>query len=415
MTAMGRNRELLAGVCAVVLGLALGQGTALAKGSGRAESYAPVKQASLVQTIATEQGFVDDPFAFDASGSRLAYVASDAGTSSHLVVIDTLQKTELYRVNIGKLTLKPTAIDFALDGEHFLIWSADEATGKQRLGLLNSKGRVTRTYGPADDIVRTNYQGQDAIVEHTVSSLKKRKKKHQEGAPLVRHTVAVSSLQTGKALGKKTNLDLDEKDKSPALDFTFRYWANDFTVAVGIKGGVWDRVENQRSPDFEGWYEMPSATFSKRLPIKELVKHRERMARLVKHQKRSRDVVMRHDLSGVDLIENGDFTDLALAEPIHHYDHTSLVTQASSTGSIFFTLTIDPVHPDAAARRRAVKPWMDLYEYVPTTKKVSRRARILPPKGRRHTWRATSTHWALAPKHIGFDRGGTKLLLYKLK
>jgi hypothetical protein len=415
MTAMGRNRELLAGVCAVVLGLAFGHGAAWAGGSESSSQYAPVEQASLAQSIVPDEGFVDDAFAFDASGSRLAYVASDAGTSSHLVVVDTLQKTELYRVNIGKFTLKPTRIDFALDGEHFLIWSADDATGKQRVVLVDSKGRLTRKYGPADDIVQTNYRGQEAIVVHTVSSLKQRNKKHTEGAPLFRHNVAVSALRTGKALGKKSNLDLDEKDKSTALDFTFRYWANDFTIAVGIKGGVWDRKENQRSPDFEGWYDMPSATFSKRLPIKHLVEHRERMARLVKYQKRSRDIVVRHDISGVDLIQNGDFTDLPLAEPFHHYDHTSLVTQTSNSGSIFFTLTIDPVHPDAAARRRAVKPWMDIYEYVPTTKKVIRRARILPPKGRRHSWRATSTHWALVPRHIGFDRGGTQLLLYKLK
>jgi len=414
MTAMGRNRELLAFVCAVVLGLAVGQGTAWAGAPDSAKQYAPAVQATLAQTIAPAEGFVDDPFAFDASGSRLAYVASDAGTSSHLVVIDTLQKTELYRVDIGKFTLKPARIDFALDGEHFLIWSADEATGKERVGLLDSKGRVTRKFGPADDIVRTNYQGQDAIVVHTVSSLKKRRKKHTEGAPLIRHNVVVSALRTGKTLGRKSNLDLDEKDKSTALDFTLKYWANDFTTAVGIKGGVWDRKENQQSPDFEGWYEMPSATFSKRLPIKELVKHRERMARLVKHQKSSRDIVVRHNLSGVDLIQNGDFTGLTLAEPFHHYDHTSLVTQTSTSGSIFFSLTIDPVHPDAAAKRRAVKPWMDLYEYVPTTKKVIRRARLLPPKGRRHSWRATSTHWALVPRHIGFDRGGTQLLLYAL-
>ncbi len=414
MTAMGRNRELLAGVCVVVLGVALGRQAAWA-GEPDSNSYAPVEQATLSRTFSPEEGFVDDPFAFDTSGSRLVYVASDAGTSSHLVVVDTLQNTELFRVNIGKFTLKPTRVEFAVDGEHFLVWSTDQATGKMRVGLLNSKGRVTRKYGPADDIVQTTYQGQEAIVVHSVSSLKKRKKKHKEGAPLVRHTIAVSALRTGKTLGKKTNLDLDEKDKSTALDFTLKYWAKDFTVAVGIKGGVWDRKENQRSPDFEGWYEMPSATFTKRLPIKHLVKHRERMARLVKHQKRSRDIVVRHNISGVDLVEDGDFTGLTLAEPFHHYDHTSLVTQTSSTGSIFFTLTIDPVHPDAAAKRRAVKPWMDLYEYVPATKKVIRRARLLPPKGRRYSWRASSTHWALVPRHIGFDRGGTQLLLYTLK
>ncbi|MCP4448310.1 MAG: hypothetical protein GY811_23665 [Myxococcales bacterium] len=411
---MGRHSELLAGVCAVILGVAVGHGGAWAEGGASAKQYAPSQKAKLVRSIAPEQGFVDDPFTFDRAGSRLAYVASDAGTSSHLVVVDSLQRTELYRVNFGKFTLKPKRVEFALDGEHFLLWSEDASTAEKRVALINSKGRIVRKFGPAKDIVRTDFEGQDALVVHKVSSLKKRNKKHKEGSPLVRHSVAVYAIRNGKTIGKKSNLDLDEKDKSTALDFSFRYWAKDFTVAVGIKGGVWDRKEDQRSPDFEGWYDMTTATFSKRLPIKDIVKHRERMERLAKYAKHSRDIVVRHDLSGIDLVKNGEFHELALAEPFHHYDHTSLVTQHSSSGSLFFTLTIDPVHPDAAAKRRAVKPWMDLYEYMPQSKKAVRRARLLPPKGRRHTWRATSTHWALVPRHVGFDRGGTQLLLYVL-
>lgn len=411
MTAMGRYREWLLGGCVLVVLGALEAGPAWAKDA----EYAPSQKAKQVATLAPETGFVDDSYTFDQAGSRLAYVASDAGNSSHIVVIDALQRTELYRVDIGKYTLKPERIEFAVDGEHFLVWSQDQKSGKKRAGLLDSKGRIKRKFGPADDIVVTNFHGEEAIVVHDISSLKKKKKKHEEGAPLVRHSVVVSSLRTGKVLGKKGTLDLDEKDKSAELDFTLKYWAQDFTMAVGIKGGVWDQQEDQRSPDFEGWYDMTTGAFSKRLPIKDIVKHRERMERLVKHSKRSRDIVVRHNLSGVDLVVDGEFTHLELEAPFHHYDHTSLVVQPSSSGSLFFTLTIDPVHPDAAARRRAVKPWMDLYEYRPGAKKALRRARLLPPKGRRHSWRATSSHWALMPRHIGFDRGGTQLVLYSLE
>ncbi len=412
MNAMRMNRQLLAGLCAAVLGLAVGS-AAHAGGPKNSKEYAPSQGASLVKALSPETGFVDDPYAFDAAGSRLVYVASDAGTSSHLVVVDVIQQTELYRADMSKFTLKPKRVEFAQDGEHFLVWSGDESNGKERVGVIDSKGKVKRKYGPADNIVPTMYLGQEAVVVHKTTDLKSKRRKHKAGAPVVRHTVSVHALRSGKSLGKKTNFDLDEKDKSKKLDFTFKYWTNNFTTAVGIKGGVWDRKENQQSPDTEGWYDMPTATFSKRLPITQLVKHRERMNRLVKHAKHSRDIVVRHDLSGIDLLQNGEFTALTLAEPIHHYDHTSLVTQPSVSGSIFFALTIDPVHPDAAAQRKAVTAWTDLYEYVPGTKKAVRRARLQPPRGRRHTWRATSTHWALVPRHIGFDRGGTQLLLYK--
>ncbi len=404
-----RTPKLLA-FCALFLGVA----TSAHAGSPASIEDSPVQSAKLAHTIAPGHGFVDDPFSFDRAGSRLLYVEAVAGISAHLVVVDVAQRTELFRVNLEKFSLRPSRVEFAVDGEHFLAWSNDEKSGKQQVALLDAKGRVARKFGPADDIVRTQYQGQQALVVHDVTSLKKRRK-HREGDPVLRHTVGVYAISSGKLLGKKTNLDLNGVNRSNKLDFSFKYWAQNFTVAVGIKGGVWDRKENQRSPDSEGWYTMPTATFSKRLPITNIVKHRERLAKLIKHAKRSRDVVMRRNLTGIDFVENGNFKALTLAEPFHHYDPMSLVTQVSSTGNLFFTITIDPVHPDAAAKRRAVKPWMDLYEYSPATNKVTRRARLLPPKVRKYSWRATRSHWAIIPRHIGFDRGGTKLLLYALE
>ncbi len=373
------------------------------------------EHAELVATLSPDEGFIDDPFAFDHAGSRLLYVNSDTGTSATVVVVDALQRTELMRVSLKAFTLRPSKVEFALDGEHFVVWTEDSKTGRKRVALIDKKGKVIRKFGPALDIVRSNYEGNDALVVHDVGAIKSRKKASAGEEPVVvRHSVAVYSLANGKLIGKKSNLDLDATDRSPELDFTLKYWIEDFTIAVGIKGGAWDAKEDQRSPDFEGWYVMPTQTFAKRLPIKDLVAHREHMARMVKFAKRSRDIVVRHNLSGVDFIEDGAFTSISLAEPFHHYDAQSLVTQASSEGNLFFTLTIDPVHPDAAAARRAVTPWMDLYEYNPATKKAVRRARLLPPKGRKHTWRATTNNWAIMPRHIGFDRGGTKLLLYQL-
>ncbi len=378
----------------------------------------PVKSAKLVQTIAPSNGFVDDPFTFDRAGSRLLYVNSDTGTSSEVVVIDVLQKTKLRRVSIGNFTVKPSKVQFAIDGEHFLVWEENKNTGKQVAALISSTGQVLRNFGPAKDLVRTTYEGQDAIVIHDEvrPELSQREiKKYVGDLPTVRHTVSVHNLESGKLIGKTTNLDLTATDKNAELDFTLKFWAKDFTVAVGIKGGEWDRKEDQRSPDVEGHYVMPTRTFSKRIAIKDVRAHRERMYRMAKHQKRSQDILVRHNLSGLDFVFDGKFTPFTLSEPFHHYDSTTLVVQASQGNSMFFTMSIDPVHPDAAARRRAVKPWTDLYEYNTRTKKATRRARLLTKRGRKHSWRANSTHWAVLPRHIGFGRGGSELKIYKLK
>jgi hypothetical protein len=408
-----QGTRLAAALCALLL-----TGGIPDAGAKGAAVPLPVQSAQLVQTIDPADGFIDDPFTFDSAGSRLLYVNSDTGTTAKVVVLDVFQRTELRRVSLSKFTLKPSKVEFAIDGEHFLVWTEEKKTGRNVAALLSNQGKVIRRFGPALDIVRTTYDGQEALVVHDVSSPKLTRKQKKEGGddlPVVRHTVAVYNIATGKLLGKKTELDLTADDKNAKLDFALKFWASDFTVAVGIKGGEWDRKEDQRSPDFEGHYEMPTRTFSKRLPIKDLRKHRERMFRMAKYSKRSQNIVVKHNLTGLDLVSNGEFTPIALQEHFHHYDSTTLVVQAAAAGSIFFTLTIDPVHPDAAARRRAVKPWTDLYEYDLGTKKARRRARLLAKKGRKHAWRANSTHWAVMPRHIGFDRGGSDMQVYRLK
>ncbi len=386
---------------------------ALSQGAA-AETPARMEQAKLVQTIAPTEGFIDDPFEFDNAGSRLLYVNSDTGSTTSLVVVDAYQQTILSRVDISKFSLKPSKVEFAIDGEHYLVWSEEGDDGRKRAAVIDKSGRVLRSFGPALDIVAINYEGIPSVVVHDVTTLKKRKRQGPD-QPSMRHSVAIYSVEKGKRLGTKSNLDLNDQNANVAMGFTFRYWAENFTIAVGIKEGSWDPEEGQRTPDIEAWYTMPTKTFSRKLPIANVLEHRKRMARLVKFSSRARDIVVKHNLSGIEYVENGEFKPVTLAEPFHHYDPASLQTKEIRNGRLFFTVTIDPVHPDAAARRKAVKPWVDLYEYTPSTGKAVRRARRLASHTRRYAWEANHEYWAVVPRHIGFDRGGAKLLLYKLK
>jgi len=185
---------------------------------------------------------------------------------------------------------------------------------------------------------------------------------------------------------------------------------------VGIKGGEWDAKEDQRSPDLEGWYVLPTKTFAKRLPIANIIEHSERMMRFAKFSKKGKTVAVRRNLTGLDIIEAGKITAVSMDTPFHHYDSSSLVVQpVTRDGRIYFTMRIDPVHPDAAAKRRAVKAWLDLYELAPGATKAVRRARILPTGKRDFSWKANEHFWAVLPHHVGFERGGPHLELYELQ
>jgi hypothetical protein len=375
---------------------------------GRAESWAkaedrPVQSATLEKSLKPDAGFVDTAFTFDSAGTRLLWIQTDGGEKASVVSYDISQKQELATTSLKAVKGQVSRLEPAHDGDHFLVWTP--AKRGVLVSLLHKGGKVVRKFGPASDVVRKSYSGKDCLVLHT--------EKPRKGGKL--HTVELKEIATGKRVGKKSSLQLDGSGKSKKLDFELKYWAESYTQAVGIKGGAWDRKEDQRTPDVEGWYEMPAQSFSKRLPIRNVLEHRHKMTALTQHANRPRTVAVKRDLTAIELYEGAKSSSLGLAEPFHHYDPKSLQVQYSASGTLFFSLTIDPVHPDAAAKKRAVKPWLDLYEIAPGAKKARRRARILASGKRRISWSASSSHWAVLPRHIGFDRGGGELLVYKLQ
>lgn len=365
--------------------------------------------AKLEKKVKPATGFVDNPVAFDEAGGRLLYVNASVAGRAELRVLDLAQgAAQLAAVDISAFTVAPKEVAFVLDGAHYLV-VAETKDGAKAAAVVGAKG-VVRTFGPATDIRRHREGGADQLVLYTRAWVKGKK-----GPPDVHHSVEILDLSNGRRVGKKRTLVADEMGKVSKLEFTIAYWLDDYTRAVGVKGGKWDRKEDQRTPDRQAIYEMATGTFSKTFPIKDVIEHRRTMKLLGEHQNQRSFVVAANDLTGVLRVDDGVVRPIKLTEAFSHYDHQSLVMQpAGEDGTIFFSLTIDPVHPDAVARRRAVPRYLDLYELAPRATKAKRRARIkLTDKRSRH-WVATPEYWAVVPGHIGFDRGGRSLELYKL-
>lgn len=368
--------------------------------------------AKKVTTVKPEHGFVDDPMAFDEAGGRLVYVASSMSGHSELRVLDLAQKgAQLSSIDITKFTTAPREVHFALDGEHFFVVAADpdKKSGDREIGALVGPKGIERTFGPVKDLRLTTFQGKEAVVSYA------QEWKHGKKGPEVFHTVTIDDLATGKRLAKPRTLVADETGKVAKLDFIISYWTDSYTRVVGIKGGTWDRKENQRTPDQEAWYEVATGTFTRTFPIKDVIAHRKLQKLLADHDNEPIFVDVAHDLSGVRYYDHGKPRRIGLTENFSHYDPKSLVMQpVSPDGTVFFTLTIDPVNPDAVARRRAVARYLDLYQLAPGAKKARRRARILLHDKRGRAWRATPETWVVVPKHIGFDRGGKAIDIYSL-
>lgn len=398
------RRPLVAILVAVAVGL---PGAAAAK--DKRKRGVELRGAKLVKTIAPQKGFIDDPFEFDGAGGRLAYVNADTADLAEIIVFDLVQSAKLYSVDISAFTKAPQSIEFAADGDHFFVTARETEGGPVTAALLSPKGKVLRKFGPADHIGRLTYDGVAAVSMYT-----RTEKRAKRGPRTIQHTVEVRSLEKGKRLGKKTTLVTDLNGFSKKLDFTLKSWSDEYTLAVGIKGGKWDRREDQRSPDVEGWYDLPQRTFSRKVTIKNLIEHTKKMQVLSDNPNLDNFVRVSKDLSGLQRVKDGAAVDIELALPFDHYDHTTLEYHRSPDGSIYFTLQIDPVNPAAVERKRADKEWLDLYYLAPGSKKATRKARMRV-KGKTHlSWRATASYWIVVPHHVGFDRGGKVVQIYAL-
>jgi hypothetical protein len=373
------------------------------------------QDATLLHTLAPVRGFVDSPLAFDAAGGRLIYVNTDAADLCELVVWDLNTKSEVMRVDLKPFTTSPLAVQDVVDGEHFLVLSKGATEGSVVGAVMDQKGAATRKFGPATDIVRTQYDGQDAVTVYLREEIAPKKKKDR---PMVRHTIEVFALASGKRLGKKAVISTDPEGYSQKLDFKVNHWALGYTRAIGIKGGEYDRKEDQRSPNIEAWYDVPRATFAKKIPIPDLVEHTKRLQVLAQHPNESAFVAIATDLSGLVVYSDGAGpTPIELAEPFRHYLHTSFLPQPAQPGQpLFFSLEIDPVHPDAVERKRAEEKWLDLYMVTPGAKRADRIARLpLDDNQPGYRWRARPSRWVLIPRHVGFERGGPSLLIYETR
>jgi hypothetical protein len=144
---------------------------------------------------------------------------------------------------------------------------------------------------------------------------------------------------------------------------------------------------------------------------------------------RSVFAVFSPDTKLFDLIDfQGRRGPIALPVPLRYYDASTLQEQeVSSADSLMFSLAIDPLHPEALARRKKDPSYLDLYvarydaarSQAPTGQGALRpqveRLLRAPMDDRPVSWAATGRHAAVLRKHKNFSRGGNLLEVYPLE
>ena len=179
--------------------------------------------------------------------------------------------------------------------------------------------------------------------------------------------------------------------------------------AYGIKGGEWNKKDDQRSPDVEATYDLVTGKFVELTKIENLFEQRKRYQQIADAGAGTLDFVRIGD-KGLEQWRAGKPHPLELDQPFASYEPKSLVTVMAGDGSGWFALKVDPVNPDAVARKKADAEYLDIFKLTSDGKAV-RKARILAT-GVRHRFGIAGDKFWLLERNNGFERGGKSIAVY---
>jgi len=365
------------------------------------QTAAPLVGVTAVAKLAAAAGFIDDAIGHD--DARLAYAVSDAAEKSELHVV-TLASQHDDVIDLAPVTLHPIAVEL-VGARAFVVGLADEGKQVGALVELGGKkpGAVVYKVGPATHVTVVKRDGKLGVALHRATAIK-------DGT---RHQVELIAIDTGRRIAAGPALDLDGTGASKALEFRVNHWADGMTRAFGLKGGEWDRKENQRTPDAEASYDLVTGKMGERHAITDLFEQHKRYQVLADAGGQIDFLRMTWDNQAVQLWHDGKAKTLELDQPISNYDPKSLQGVIAADGSAWLALKVDPVNPDAVARKKADPEYLDILR-VSADGKATRAARVLAT-GLRHRFGVLGGDrcWLLE-RSSSFDRSGRNLAVYQL-
>jgi hypothetical protein len=416
MVARGQVLTLIGIVCG---GLAAAHAQAPARpGSAKptpakptpAKPAAPAVAPALVgaqelMTLTPAAGFIDDIVGHDAA--RIAYVVADGAARAELRVVQIgcptcAEKQQELIVDLAAITLRP--LDVRLVGNRALV-IGQNTDGSHLAALLELGQRdATPVYslGPAAHITVITRGGKPQLAVHKVSPARTG----------TRHDVELYALDTGKRTGAGKPFELDAADRHTKLDFQVNHWGEGQTLAIGIKGGEWNKKANMRSPDTEATYDLITGKFVETRDIADLFEQRKRYQLLAELGDKLDLVRMAWDNSAIEVWRAGRPQPVTLDQPLSLYDGKSVQGVVLADGTAWIALKVDPVNPTAIARKKADVEYLDVFR-VGADGSAVRKARV-PSVGLRHRFGVIGEGFWLLERSTGFDRGGRKLTLYRL-
>ena len=191
------------------------------------------------------------------------------------------------------------------------------------------------------------------------------------------------------------------------------WWAEGYTVLAALRAGEFDKARDMRRPDRYTRLDALGGKVLLESEVKDVLAFTQ--VSLLRRDLPNQPVIVHFsdDRKRLLLLDGIDEGDVKLPRELWKYDVGSLQEQTLDDKRVMVSLTIDPVNPDAVAKKKAAPDDIELYEVDRASRAATLRL-TLPGQGRPSSWRVAGNRLLLLRKDKGFDRGGIALELYDL-
>ena len=362
-------------------------------------------EAKPAHVIKVKAGMIADSIAFSPKGDRLAYAHTDLASFLKLVVVATgsfERKLEIPVADTGRI---PVWLRFSADGERLLYAWMEGYTGVQSVTLYDAaSGKALRTVGPATIARLLRYRGQQVLSMATLKSDRRR------GSTTVAvRLYAAATLKPLRRGSARVLVRADRTLKRPPLRLL--YWERGRVSLMGMRRGKYDRARDVRLPDEGVRYDVVARrTLWSQVP-KALVAWTRAIDMRPAHPEQYRFLHVSDDLKTLWHVgRENDLAKVTTPVPWRLYEPRSLAQRETWDGRLYFSLTIDPVNPDAVRRKKADPDRVDIYALGDDLTPV--RIGSVVANKRRFAWAVGEGYFAFLRKLKGFGRGGRTLEIY---
>lgn len=363
--------------------------------------------ASPFRVIAATRGVIEEGFALDARGGRLAFIQSEESGAARLRIVEIESGNALRTVELPAIKGRPDRVLFAGATSAVVIISRDPQGAGRFAQHHGADGKLSPVVGPMTDFATTTRAGQPILVGWGVK---------EESGGRTSVTVTQHRLEGLAPAGPPRTLVLDKDRMVRGRAFRLTGWQDGYSQVIGIKPGRGAKGPADELVAFDvlagsvawQWPLVDAPDFARSRELREAQPNRTVFVR----PNAARDA-----LELVD--DRGRARGARLPAPFANYDATGLRQQEDfGMRWLYFGLPVNAAKSDAVASAKADKPFLDLFVaqriWEDTSPYEAKRILRVPMDARPVTWVAGPTAVAVLRKQNAEARGGGEIELYRV-